>query len=476
MRMCAWRVINSYFLKWKLNSLVSEVKPSRYQVAEEVKMKMSKKMSRDQRIATSALMELSARPTVLAIESGPQRRAPKAQALAAAPNTVAPAAAASGNVVKTKYRHIHFYKDSGKFGTWSRPYKGCPQKRVYIGSFRSMYLSKRAQDRAYLKYKLDTNIQLHFKESDYALDEELRNTMSDLDFVKLLRAESRDYYKLAAEPSKCLQSYYKPPSEDEETQALVGSFSKRTPEAKASSSTAIEEPAKVSRPKRRAKTLCSEVIRKVCSKKPRSSEVIQKVCSKKPMGAKKVCYQVRSKVCSKKPQGAKTRCSKVHRKVWSKQLKRPSEHEIRLGIEASLKSVEIEPPSLAPDAVEDMFLDHVSIVRKQRSPRKSAFWKTINARSTTTAGAEGSHAVATAVASEILSAILSAIPISECERSDVMQLDNSLDMEKDQEQQLEQQLEVNMSIPTTPLKSRFDLMDQITFPSKKRTTFRRRFA
>jgi len=31
----------------------------------------------------------------------------------------------------------------------------------------------RAQDRAYLKYKLDTKIQLHFKESDYALDEEL---------------------------------------------------------------------------------------------------------------------------------------------------------------------------------------------------------------------------------------------------------------------------------------------------------------
>jgi hypothetical protein len=30
-----------------------------------------------------------------------------------------------------------------------------------------------------------------------------RNTMNDLDFVKLLRAESRDYYKLAAEPSKC---------------------------------------------------------------------------------------------------------------------------------------------------------------------------------------------------------------------------------------------------------------------------------
>jgi hypothetical protein len=86
-------------------------------------MKMSKKMSRDQRIATSALMELSARPTVLAIKSGPQRRARKAQALAAAPRTVAPvapAAAASGNVVKTKYRHIHFYKDSGKFGTWSR--------------------------------------------------------------------------------------------------------------------------------------------------------------------------------------------------------------------------------------------------------------------------------------------------------------------------------------------------------------------
>jgi hypothetical protein len=83
-------------------------------------MKMSKKISRDQRIATSALMELSARPTVLAIESGPQRRARNAQALAAASNTVAPAAAASGNSVKTKYRHIHFYKDSGKFGTWSR--------------------------------------------------------------------------------------------------------------------------------------------------------------------------------------------------------------------------------------------------------------------------------------------------------------------------------------------------------------------
>ncbi len=78
------------------------------------------KMSRDEWIAISALMELSARPTVLAIKSGPQRRAPKAQALAAAPNTVAPVAAASGNVVKTKYRHIHFYKDSGKFGTWSR--------------------------------------------------------------------------------------------------------------------------------------------------------------------------------------------------------------------------------------------------------------------------------------------------------------------------------------------------------------------
>jgi hypothetical protein len=78
--------------------------------------------------------------------------------------------------------------------------------------------------------------------------------------------------------------------------------------------------------------------------------------------------------------------------------------------------METAPPSLAPDAVEDMFLEHVSIVRKQRSPRKSAFWKTINARSTTAAGAEGSHAVASAVASEILSAILSAIPISECER------------------------------------------------------------
>lgn len=83
-------------------------------------MRISKKMSRDDRIATSALMELSARPTVLAIKSGPQPRAPKAQALAAAPNTVAPAAAASGNVVKTEYRHIHYYKDSGKFGTWSR--------------------------------------------------------------------------------------------------------------------------------------------------------------------------------------------------------------------------------------------------------------------------------------------------------------------------------------------------------------------
>jgi hypothetical protein len=83
-------------------------------------MKMSKKMSREQRIATSALMELSAHPTILAIKSGPQRRAPKEQALAAAPNTGTPAAAASGNVVKTKYRHIHFYKDSGKFGTWSR--------------------------------------------------------------------------------------------------------------------------------------------------------------------------------------------------------------------------------------------------------------------------------------------------------------------------------------------------------------------
>jgi len=83
-------------------------------------MKMSKKMARDQRIAISALMELSARPTVLAIKSGPQRRALKAQALAAALNTVAPAAVSSGNVVKTKYRHIHFYKDSGKFGAWSR--------------------------------------------------------------------------------------------------------------------------------------------------------------------------------------------------------------------------------------------------------------------------------------------------------------------------------------------------------------------
>jgi hypothetical protein len=70
--------------------------------------------------------------------------------------------------------------------------------------------------------------------------------------------------------------------------------------------------------------------------------------------------------------------------------------------------METAPPSLAPDAVEDMFLEHVSIVRKQRSPRKPAFWKTINARSTTAAGAEGSHAVA--------SEILSAIPISECER------------------------------------------------------------
>jgi hypothetical protein len=75
--------------------------------------------------------------------------------------------------------------------------------------------------------------------------------------------------------------------------------------------------------------------------------------------------------------------------------------------------METSPPSLAPNAVEDMFLDHLSIVRKQRSPRKSAFWKTINARNTTTAGAEGSHAAATAVASEILSAMLSAMPISE---------------------------------------------------------------
>jgi hypothetical protein len=33
-----------------------------------------------------------------------------------------------------------------------------------------------------------------------------------------------------------LQSYYKPPSEDEETQVLVGSFSKWTPEAKYRSS------------------------------------------------------------------------------------------------------------------------------------------------------------------------------------------------------------------------------------------------
>ncbi|CAM6065421.1 unnamed protein product [Sphagnum tenellum] len=426
-----------------------------------------------------ALMELSARPTVHAIKSGPQRRVPKAQALAAASNTVAPAAAASGNVVKTEYRHIHYYKDSGKFGTWSRPYKGCPQKRVYIGSFRSMYLSKRAQDRAYLKYKLDTKIPLHFKESDYALDEELRNTMSDLDFVKLLRAESRDYYKLAAEPSKCLQSYYKPPSEDEETQALVGSFSKRTPEAKASSSTAIEEPAKDSRLKRRAKTLCSEVIRKVCNKKPRNSEAIQKVCSKKPMGAKKVCFQVRSKVCSKKPGGTKTRCSKVLRKVCSKQLQRPSKREVRLANEASLKSMETAPPS---SEVEDIFLDHVSIVRKQRSPRKSAFWKTINARSTTTAGAEGSHAGATAVASEILSEMLSAMPISECETSDVMELDNSLDTEKDQEleleqeQELEQELEMNMSIPTFPPNPRFMMMDQFTIPFKKRTSFRRMFA
>jgi hypothetical protein len=78
--------------------------------------------------------------------------------------------------------------------------------------------------------------------------------------------------------------------------------------------------------------------------------------------------------------------------------------------------METAPPSLAPDAIEDMFLDHVSIVRKQRSPRKSAFWKIINACSTTTAGAEGRHAVVTAVVTEILSAILSAIPISECER------------------------------------------------------------
>jgi hypothetical protein len=77
--------------------------------------------------------------------------------------------------------------------------------------------------------------------------------------------------------------------------------------------------------------------------------------------------------------------------------------------------METAPPSSAPDAVEDMFLDHVSIVRKQRSPRKSAFWKTINARSTPTAGAEGSHAAATAVASEILSEMLSALPISESE-------------------------------------------------------------
>jgi hypothetical protein len=78
--------------------------------------------------------------------------------------------------------------------------------------------------------------------------------------------------------------------------------------------------------------------------------------------------------------------------------------------------METAPSSLAPDAVEDMFLDHVSIVRKQRSPRKSAFSKTINVRSTTTAGVAGSHAVVTAVVTEILSAILSALPILECER------------------------------------------------------------
>jgi len=52
-----------------------------------------------------------------------------------------------------------------------------------------------------------------------------------------------------------------------------------------------------------------------------------------------------------------------------------------------------------------------------------------------------------------------------------MQLDNTLDMEKDQKQQLE----VNMSIPTTPLKSRFMMMDQSTIPFKKRTSFRQMF-
>ncbi len=46
-----------------------------------------------------------------------------------------------------------------------------------------------------------------------------------------------------------------------------------------------------------------------------------------------------------------------------------------------------------------------------------------------------------------------------------------MDMEKDQEQQLE----VNMSIPATPSKSRFAMLD-FAIPVKKRTAFRQRFA
>jgi hypothetical protein len=52
-----------------------------------------------------------------------------------------------------------------------------------------------------------------------------------------------------------------------------------------------------------------------------------------------------------------------------------------------------------------------------------------------------------------------------------MQLDNTMDMEKNQKQQPE----VNMSIPTTPVKSRFAMMDQSTIPFKKRTAFRQMF-
>ncbi len=57
--------------------------------------------------------------------------------------------------------------------------------------------------------------------------------------------------------------------------------------SRASSSTAIEEPAKVSRPKRRTKTLCSEVIRKVCSKKPGAVKKFTKFAARTPWGLRK---------------------------------------------------------------------------------------------------------------------------------------------------------------------------------------------